>query len=125
MTKAPVKRLYVVCNSHLDPVWIWRRRSGRTAWTNTMHSVVRMMHAHPRLTFSCSTAALYRWVEDTEPALFREIAKLVEAGRWEIVGGWEVQADAIISSPDALIRQALSAKDYFQKKFVKAFSLLF
>ena len=82
-----------------------------------MHSVVRMMHAHPRLTFSCSTAALYRWVEDTEPALFREIAKLVEVGRWEIVGGWEVQADAIISSPDALIRQALSAKDYFQKKF--------
>ena len=82
-----------------------------------MHSVVRMMHAHPLLTFSCSTAALYRWVEDTEPALFREIAKLVEAGRWEIVGGWEVQADAIISSPEALIRQALSAKEYFQKKF--------
>ncbi|MBR4220028.1 MAG: hypothetical protein IKR81_02665, partial [Victivallales bacterium] len=98
-------------------VWIWRRRSGRTAWTNTMHSVVRMMQAHPQLTFSCSTAALYRWVEDTEPALFREIAKLVEAGRWEIVGGWEVQADAIISSPEALIRQALSAKEYFRQKF--------
>ena len=111
------KKLYVICNSHLDPVWIWRRRSGRTAWTNTMHSVVRMMKAHPQLKFSCSTAALYRWIEDTEPALFRQIGELVEAGRWEIVGGWEVQADAIISSTEALIRQAISAKEYFKRKF--------
>ncbi|MBR6371812.1 MAG: alpha-mannosidase, partial [Victivallales bacterium] len=117
MEKTSGKKLYVICNSHLDPVWIWRRRSGRTAWTNTMHSVVRMMKTHPQLKFTCSAAALYRWIEDTEPALFRQIAELVEAGRWEIVGGWEVQADAIISGTEALIRQAVSAKEYFQRKF--------
>jgi len=111
------KRLYAICNTHLDPVWIWNRRSGRCAWLNTMHSVVRMMREFPELKFSCSAAALYRWVEETDPALFAAIAELVAARRWEIVGGWEVQSDAAISRPEPLLRQALSAKPYFREKF--------
>ena len=111
------KKLYVICNSHLDPIWLWNRRSGRSAWLNTMHSVVRMMREFPELKFTCSAAALYRWIEETDPALFAAIAKLVEARRWEIAGGWEVQSDAIVSRPEPLIRQALSAKDYFRRKF--------
>ena len=111
------KKIYIISNSHLDPVWIWRRRSGRSAWTNTMHSVANMMAKHPDVKFTCSAAALYRWIEETEPALFSKIGKLVEAGRWEIVGGWEVQADAIVSSAESLIRQGLVAKEYIKSKF--------
>lgn len=111
------KKLYVICNSHLDPVWIWNRSSGRSAWLNTMHSVVRMMHDFMDLKFTCSSSALYRWIEETDPALFRKIAALAEAKRWEIVGGWEVQSDVIISRTEPLIRQALLGKDYFRRKF--------
>lgn len=111
------KRLYVICNSHLDPVWIWNRSSGRSAWLNTMHSVIRIMQECPDLKFTCSSAALYRWVEDTDPALFRKIAALVEQNRWEITGGWEVQSDVIITRTEPLIRQALLGKDYFRRKF--------
>ena len=111
------KKIYVIVNSHLDPVWIWRRRSGRSSWTNTMHSIVNTMAKHPDVKFTCSAAALYRWVEETEPTLFSKIGKLVEAGRWEIVGGWEVQADAIISSAESLIRQGIVAKEYIRSRF--------
>lgn len=111
------EKLFVISNSHLDPVWIWRRRSGRTAWINTMHSVVRMMARHPEMKFTCSSAALYRWIEENEPGLFRSIARLVEEGRWEIVGGWEVQSDAIIARTEPLLRQGFSAKEYFRNKF--------
>ena len=111
------KRLYVICNSHLDPVWLWNRSSGRSAWLNTMHSVIRIMQDFPDLKFTCSASALYRWVEDTAPALFRKIATLVEQNRWEIVGGWEVQSDVILSRTEPLIRQALLGKDYFRRKF--------
>ena len=51
------EKLFVISNSHLDPVWLWRRRSGRSAWVNTMHSVVRMMNRHPELKFTCSSSA--------------------------------------------------------------------
>ena len=111
------KKLYLICNSHLDPVWLWTRASGRAAWLNTMHSVIRMMDENPDLKFTCSSAALYRFIEETDPALFRRIAGYVRDKRWEIVGGWEVQSDAIISRPQPLIHQALSAKRYFRERF--------
>ena len=112
-----VEKIFVISNSHIDPVWIWRRRSGRSSWVNTMHSVVGMMKKHPELKFTCSSAALYRWIEENEPSLFREIARLVESCRWEITGGWEVQSDAIIASTESLIRQGISGREYFRKKF--------
>ncbi|MBR4957590.1 MAG: hypothetical protein IKZ31_07500, partial [Lentisphaeria bacterium] len=111
------EKLFVISNSHLDPVWIWRRRSGRTAWINTMHSVVRTMARHPEMKFSCSSSAQYRWIEENEPGLFRSIARLIEQGRWEIVGGWEVQSDAIIARAEPLLRQGMVGKEYFRKKF--------
>ena len=111
------KKIYVICNSHLDPVWLWNRSSGRSAWLNTMHSVIRIMEDFPDLKFTCSASTLYRWVEETDPALFRKISAMVERNRWEIVGGWEVQSDVIISRTEPLIRQALLGKDYFRRKF--------
>jgi alpha-mannosidase len=82
-----------------------------------MHSVTRMMDRHPELKFTCSSSALYRWIEETDPALFRRIALLIEAGRWEPIGGWEVQSDAILAGTESLIRQGLSGRDYFRRKF--------
>ena len=111
------KKIYVICNSHLDPVWLWNRSSGRSAWLNTMHSVARIMEEEADLKFTCSSAALYRYIEERDPALFNKIAAWVKCGRWEITGGWEVQSDVILSRPETLIHQALSAREYFCNRF--------
>lgn len=111
------EKLYVISNSHLDPVWLWNRSSGRSAWLNTMHSVVRIMDEEPDLKFTCSASSLYRYMEECDISLFRRVSELVQAGRWEIVGGWEVQSDVIISRPETLIHQALSGKEYFYDRF--------
>ena len=37
------KKLYVIGNSHMDPIWLWRLREGRSTWLNTCRSVVRIM----------------------------------------------------------------------------------
>jgi len=84
----PAKRLHIIMNSHMDPVWLWRLREGRAAWLNTCRSVVRMMKRHPFLKFTRSSSAAYKWIEESDPKLFNEIRKLVAANRWEIVGGW-------------------------------------
>ena len=111
------KKIYLICNSHLDPIWLWNRTSGRSAWLNTMHSVVRIMQENPDMKFTCSAAAQYRYIEECDPALFRKISELIREKRWEIVGGWEVQPDVIISRPQPLIHQALSGKKYFLDRF--------
>jgi len=111
------KKIFVISNSHLDPIWIWNRRSGRCAWINTMHSVVRMMERRPELKFTCSSSAQYRWIEENEPSLFRKIARFVDQGRWEIVGGWEVQSDVIVARAESLLRQGMIGKEYFRRKF--------
>ena len=112
-----MSKLYIIANSHIDPVWIWSLSSGRSSWLNTLHSTVKIMEEYPDLKFTCSAAACFRYIEDCDPALFRKIAKLVENGRFEIVGGWEVQSDTIISRTDTLLRQGESGKAYFQQKF--------
>ncbi len=111
------KRLHVIANSHIDPVWLWRRSSGRTSWLNTVRSVVRIMDEQPDIKFSCSAAALYRWIEEVDPGLFGRVRELVAENRWEIVGGWEVQSDVIISREETLRRQARYGKQYLLDKF--------
>ena len=111
------KKIYVIGNSHMDPIWIWRLREGRSTWLNTCRSVVRMMKKYPFLKFARSSSVCYRWVEESDPALFREIRKLVDAGRWELVGGWVEQSDTIITPGESLLRQAEHGKAYFKEKF--------
>ena len=45
------KKLYVIANSHMDPIWLWRLREGRSTWLNTCRSVVRMLKKYPFLKF--------------------------------------------------------------------------
>ena len=113
----PAKQLHVIFNTHIDPVWIWSRRSGRNAWLNSIASNVALLKENPELKFVCSASALYRWVEECAPALFRDIQALVTEGRWELVGGWEVQSDAILARLEPLLRQGVVGQEYFRDRF--------
>lgn len=112
-----VKKLYVIGNSHMDPIWLWRLREGRSTWLNTCRSVIKMMKKYPMLKFARSSSVCYRWIEESDPALFNDIRKFVDDGRWEIVGGWVEQSDTIITQAESLIRQAEHAHKYFLDKF--------
>ncbi len=112
-----MKKLYVICNSHMDPIWVWRLREGRATWANTCRVAVAMLKEYPFLKFTRSSSACYEWLEQNDPALFRQIAKLIEAGRWEVTGGWIEQSDTIITPAEVLLQQAAHAKEYFRKKF--------
>jgi hypothetical protein len=46
----PAKQLHVIFNTHIDPVWIWSRRSGRNAWLNSIASNVALLKENPDLT---------------------------------------------------------------------------
>ena len=111
------KKIYAIANSHLDPIWLWRRHAGESSMLNTARSAVAILEENPDLKFSCSSAAFYRWCEENSPQLFKRIIKLVERKQWEIVGGWEVQSDALIAPLEVLLRQAESGQEYFKSRF--------
>lgn len=119
------KKLYIIGNSHMDPIWLWRLKEGRSTWLNTCRSVVRILQKYPMLRFVRSSVACYRWLEECDPELFQAIASLIDAGRWEAVGGWEEQSDTVITPAAALLRQSRFGREYFRRKFGREISIAY
>lgn len=107
----------MIGNAHLDPAWMWEWGEGMEAFIATCRSALDRMEETPEFIFTCSSAAHYRWVEETDPELFRRICERVAEGRWEVTGGWWTQADCNLPSGEGFVRQALLGQRYFIEKF--------
>ena len=110
------RTLHLICQSHLDPVWLWPLLDGEAETLGTVQSAVDRCAEVPQFTFTRSSAAAYRVVEESDPRLFAEVKRLVVAGRWEPVG-WVEQPDCNVPSTESLMRQALHAQRYFARAF--------
>ncbi len=111
------KVIHLIAQAHLDPVWLWQWNEGYSEVLTTMQSAIDRLNETHDLRFSRSSAITYRWVEQTDTQLFREIFDKVKEGRWEIVNGWIVQPDCNMPSTESFIRHALYGKNYFNEKF--------
>jgi alpha-mannosidase len=109
--------IHLIGNAHLDPAWMWPLEEGMEAFAATCRSAIERLEEYPDLIFTCSSAAHYEFVEQTDPVLFAKIKECVIAGRWSIVGGWWVEADCNLPSGEALIRQSLLGQRYFLSRF--------
>jgi len=109
--------VHLICNAHLDPVWQWRWEEGCAEAMATFGNTVQLLEEHKDLVFNHNEAVLYQWVQQYDPALFRQIQKLVKAGRWCISGGWYLQPDVNIPGTESLIRQILVGRKFFRKHF--------
>ncbi|MBD5459523.1 MAG: alpha-mannosidase [Lachnospiraceae bacterium] len=113
------KKLYMIGNAHIDPVWLWNWQEGFAEVKATFRSALDRMKEDEEFVFSCSSAAFYEWVEKSDPDMFREIQERVHEGRWELAGGWWIQPDCNIPSGEAFVRQGLYGQRYFMEKFGK------
>ncbi|MGE5139491.1 MAG: alpha-mannosidase, partial [Rudaea sp.] len=110
------KKLYMIGNAHLDPVWLWQWQEGFQEIKATFRSALDRMNEYPEFVFTSSSAAYYEWIEHNDPAMFEEIKRRVAEGRWQIVGGWWVEPDANLPSGESFVRQALYGQRYFRDK---------
>ena len=115
MSKRPV--YYLVGNAHLDPVWQWRWQEGSAEAKATLRSALDRLNEFPEYKFVCSSASIFRWVEEFDPEMFSEIKDRVAQGRIVIVGGMHVQPDCNNPSGEGFARQLLYAQRYFKEKF--------
>lgn len=111
------KKLYMIGNAHLDPVWLWTWQEGYQEVKATFRSALDRMKEYEDFIFTSSSAAYYEWVEQNEPSMFEEIKERVKEGRWVIVGGWWIQPDCNAPSGESFVRQGLYAQQYFLEKF--------
>lgn len=112
-----METLYLLCNAHLDPVWLWQRKEGRAEAISTFRVAAEFCEEFDGFVFNHNESLLYEWVEQEEPPLFKKIQKLVRQGKWNIIGGTYLQPDCNLPSGESLLRQIKTGQDYFQEKF--------
>lgn len=110
-------KIHLIGNAHLDPIWLWRLREGRAEILQTFRSAADRLNEYEEFIFTCSSAAYYEWVEETDPELFEEIKRLVKRRKWVPVNGWRVQPDCNMPSAESFARQALYGQLYYYEKF--------
>ncbi|HHS13935.1 MAG TPA: alpha-mannosidase [bacterium] len=111
------KTLFLVCNAHLDPVWLWTWEEGLGAALATFRTAVRFCETREGFVFNHNEALLYQWIEEHDPSLLKKIQALVRAGKWHIMGGWYLQPDANLPSGESFVRQILTGRRYFSSRF--------
>jgi alpha-mannosidase len=105
-----------VCNSHIDPVWLWPWEEGLAATLSTFRAAADLCDEFAGFVFCHNEALLYEWVEEYEPLLFARIRALVAAGRWHVCGGWYLQPDCNLPSGESFVRQILAGHHFFFEK---------
>ena len=81
-----MKKIHLICNSHLDPVWMWDWEEGLSTAISTYYQAVEFCKEYDYV-FCHNEAVLYEFVEEHDPKLFAEITEQVKAGKWHIMGG--------------------------------------
>ena len=111
-----MKRLHLICNAHIDPIWLWEWEEGASSALSTFRSAVNLAEQFDYI-FCHNEVTLYKWVEEYDPALFAEIVRLVGAGKWQIIGGWYLQPDCNLPCGESFVRQMMEGRKYFAEKF--------
>ena len=112
-----MKKVHLIGNAHLDPVWLWQWQEGFAEIKATFRSALDRMKEFDDFKFTSACSAYYMWIEKSDKKMFEEIKERVKEGRWNIVGGWFVQPDCNMPSGESFARHALISQRYFKEKF--------
>ncbi len=107
--------LHLICNAHIDPVWLWDWEEGAAATISTFRSAADLAEEFDFI-FCHNEALLYRWIEEYDPELFARIQDLCRRGKWKIMGGWYLQPDCSMPTGESMVRQIMEGRTYFAEK---------
>lgn len=117
LPKNPVGEVYMVGHSHLDVAWLWTIREITRKTARTFINNIELMNRYPEFCFCQSQAVLYDYIKKYYPEIFEKVKEKVRSGQWEITGSAWVEADTNIASGEALIRQLLYGRKFFEEEF--------
>ena len=109
--------VHVILNSHLDPIWLWGYGNGIDEVIATARSACDLLDDFPEIHITRGEAWFYEMLEKHDSKTFSRVQEHVRNGHWHIVGGWYVQPDCNLASPETYAMHAKISGAYFQKKF--------
>lgn len=112
-----MSKVHLICNAHLDPVWLWQWDEGAAETLSTFRIAAEFCEEYDGFVFNHNEAILYQWIEEYDLCLFERIQGLVKQGKWHIMGGWFLQPDCNLPAGESFVRQALIGRHYFKEKF--------
>lgn len=115
----------MIGHGHIDLAWLWRWTEGLAIVHSTFRSALDRMKEFPDMVFTSSSAQIYQWVADNDPAMLDEIRERVKEGRWDVVGGWWVEPDMNIPNGEAMVRQGLYGQHTLQHLLNKRATVAF
>lgn len=110
------KKIHMICNAHIDPIWQWDLPEGVSVTLSTFYSAVKLCDEFDYI-FCHNEVTVYKYVEEYAPGLFKRIQELVKAGKWHIMGGWYLQPDCNMPRGESFVRQIREGQRYFYEKF--------
>ncbi|MBV9878270.1 MAG: alpha-mannosidase [Verrucomicrobia bacterium] len=110
-------RVWLTGHAHIDLAWLWPLEETRRKARRTFYTVTGLIDRYPEFHFNQSSAQVYSWIEQDDPALFEKIRTQVKAGRWEPIGGMWVEPDGNLLSGESWVRQLLLGQRYFESRF--------
>lgn len=114
--RAP-RRIYMVGNAHIDPVWLWQWQEGMQEVRATFASALARLSEYEDFVFTCDSVAYLAWIEQVDPVMFTEIRRRVDEGRFVVVGGWWIEPDCNLPHGESFVRQALYAQHFLKHHF--------
>ncbi|MFD1392676.1 hypothetical protein ACFQ3L_03605 [Lacticaseibacillus jixianensis] len=103
--------------THIDVAWLWTYRHTREKARRSFATALRLMDRYPDFKFFYSTPQVHKFIEQDDPAMFKQIQARAAEGRWEPDGGTWLEPDTNLPSGEALVRQFLYGTRYFEEKF--------
>ncbi|MBQ7994991.1 MAG: hypothetical protein IJ247_02075 [Bacilli bacterium] len=111
-----MRKVHLICNAHIDPIWQWEWEEGASSALSTFQSAINLLKEY-NYVFCHNEVNLYKYTERFAPALFEEIKKAAKEGKWKIMGGWYLQPDCLMPCGEGIVRQIQEGRIYFTNKF--------
>ncbi|MBF4562241.1 alpha-mannosidase [Microbacterium sp. VKM Ac-2870] len=114
---ASAHTLHAVAHAHIDSAWLWPVRETARKVARTFSNVLSLMDEDPDYVFASSSAQQFAWVKQYYPDLYARIVERVREGRFIPVGSMWVESDTNMPGGEALARQFVAGKGFFQREF--------
>jgi len=111
---ATAPRMVAVGNAHLDLAWLWPMAETYRKTARTFAQQLRLLEKYPEYRFIQSQPASYDMCKKYYPKLFARIKEAIKAGHWIADGAMYVEPDTNMASGEALIRQLIHGKRFYQ-----------
>ncbi len=110
--------LYVVAVSHLDTQWRWTIQDTIRGYIPaTLRYNFRAFEQFPHYVLGWEGAFRYMLAKEYYPRDYAKLREYVAAGRWHPAGATLDSCDAVILSPESLLRQILYGNAFFRREF--------